>query len=818
VPVAPATGTLTPANNDYKKIQTAVSAANDGDVISLSGTFDWTEPNAAASWALGNDNSPGTGDDYSIVLPHDKADVTVTSPTQGGATIKGPGDLPAANLEGVFVGDGGGDNHGWEFSNLRFLDFDLSIAFFDGAAGSDANDGVTIQNNFVRIPADLNATVAPADTNQNIGIHYSFGKDQTISGNTIEFAGTGLSDGANTSSEVGMQSNTSGSDVYDGLRIEDNVLDVKGAQSASPERLLGIWENGHAHLSDITVRGNSFVNSAPGNSPAQNLERAFRVTSHSSGSSTVSYSSNEVSGANIGFEWLAGQDFSANSAVLLESNTISHAGTGVLIQSGGSANLHRDEITGSGAGGGVHVVSGALAGVGGGPAMSENRVTGGSADGVRVDADGAVLDAVRRNDLSGNAGAGFSNASTSFPAVDVTLNWWGSPDPAVVYPEIVQPPPGADPRPWLLSDADQATGTPGFQGDVSRVAYDARSGAGDGSPDSLTVQRAALPNTFALKQGTTTVATGAFTDVRAYGSSDADTLTVSAASGPVTPDVGLLGRGGDDVAVVDDSTRSAAERYAVDPAAVLRSNAGDVSFDAATERVEVRGGSGADAFDVTPSPDTVFDLRGANPSAAPGDRLTYRDPSLSSTRSPASGPDGQFTAPGVKPVVFTGMEEVFLAVPGLPVQQTPPATAPQGGGETPQPPSNAVTPDTTRPVAASLRLSPSRIAKRGRRARPIPTLSYSLTEAASVQVVLERSVKGRKVGSRCSTTARKGKRCTVFRRGLTTTAAGVQGANKLRLPSSIRKLPRGTYRLTLVATDAAGNKSLPRRVTLTIVR
>jgi hypothetical protein len=818
IDVAPATGTKTPANNDYQQIENAVSAANSDDVIRLAGTFDWTETNAAASWALGNDGNPGTDDDYSIVLPHDKSDVTITAPTPGGATIQGPGDLPNANLEGVFVGDGGGDNHGWEISNLRFLDFDLSIAFFNGAAGSDANDGVTIQDNFIRIPADLNATVAPADTNQNIGIHYSFGKDQTISGNTILFAGTGLTAGANTSSDVGMQSNTSGGDVYDGLRIEDNQLQVTGAQSASPERILGIWENGHAHLSDITVSGNSFSNAAAGNSPAQNLQRAFRVTSHSSGTSTVTYSNNDVSGANIGFEWLAGQDFSANAAVLLESNTITDAGTGLLIQSGGSANLHRNEITGSGAGGGVHVVNGALAGVGGGPAMFENRVTGGSADGVRVEADGAVFDDVSRNDLSGNAGAGFSNASTSFPAVNVSRNWWGSPDPAVVYPEIVQPPPGADPRPWLLSDTDQATGSIGFQGDVNRVAYDARSGAGDGSPDSLTVQRAALPNTFAIKQGATTVATGPFTEVRAYGSSDADTLTVSAASGPVTPEVGFLGRGGDDLAVVDDSTRSAGERYAVDPAAVLRSSAGDVSFDAATERVEVRGGSGADAFDVTPSPDTTFDVRGADPTTSPGDRLTYNDPSLSSTRSPAGGPDGQFTAPGVKPVVFTGMESVFLAVPGLPAQQTPAATTPQGGTETPQPSNPVTPPDTTRPVAASLRLSPSRIAKRGRRARPIPTLRYSLTEAASVQVVFERQVKGRRVGSRCSTTARTGKRCTVFRRALTMNAQGAQGANKLKLSSRVRTLPKGTYRLTLVATDAAGNKSAARRVTLTIVR
>jgi hypothetical protein len=449
---------------------------------------------------------------------------------------------------------------------------------------------------------------------------------------------------------------------------------------------------------------------------------------------------------------------------------------------------------------------------------SENRIADGSADGIKIDAGGAVGGQVRRNDLSGNAGAGFRNASSTTPAVDVTLNWWGSSDPAVVYPEIVQAPPGSDPRPWLLAGTDQAPSSQGFQGDLGRIAYDARSAAGDGNPDSFSVQRAALPNTFAVKHEGTVVASAALTEVRAYGSSDADTMTIDAAGGPVTPKTSFAAGGGNDVLLVDDSSRSVAERYVIDPSAVLRSNAGDAGFDSATERVQVKGGSGGDTFDVTPSANTSFDLSGADPTTAPGDRLTYRDANLSSTRSPASGPDGQFTGPGVMPVNFTGMEGVSLAVPGLPAPSATPApSAPQGGSETPSP-STPLAPDTLRPVAGSLKLSPARIAKRGRRARPIPSLSFSLSEAASVQVVLERRVKGRRVGSRCSTSARTGKRCTVFRRALTMKSAGAQGANKLRLPSSIRRLPRGTYRLTLVATDAAGNKSAARRVTLTIVR
>ena len=60
---------------------------------------------------------------------------------------------------------------------------------FNGAGGIDAFNGTTITNNIFNIPTDLNAIVAPADVSQNIGIHYSFGTNQTISSNTFNVAG-----------------------------------------------------------------------------------------------------------------------------------------------------------------------------------------------------------------------------------------------------------------------------------------------------------------------------------------------------------------------------------------------------------------------------------------------------------------------------------------------------------------------------------------------------------------------------------------------------------------------------------------------------
>jgi hypothetical protein len=142
--------------------------------------------------------------------------------------------------------------------------------------------------------------------NQNIGIHTSWGTNQSILNNSIEIAGDGVSAGANFSASVGMQSGTGVDNTYDGLTISGNAIHVLHAQSANPENILGIWENAHGHASNVTVANNSFINDAAGNDPALNLQKAFRVTSHSRPTTLVAYDSNHVDGANIGFQWIAG--------------------------------------------------------------------------------------------------------------------------------------------------------------------------------------------------------------------------------------------------------------------------------------------------------------------------------------------------------------------------------------------------------------------------------------------------------------------------------------------------------------------------------
>jgi hypothetical protein len=456
------------AENNFTLLQNAVGAVADGQTLSLSGTFDWTAPQAAAAWALGNDGVTGTDDDYSLLAPANVNGVTITAASLGAATIQGPGDLPNVDLEGVFVFNGG-KNQNWTISNLNIFDFDLSIGMFFGAGGSDAFNGTTITNNHIRVPAD---SAAATDASQNIGIHYSFGTNETISNNQIELDASGVSDSAhnNFAAVVGMQSNTSGGNVYNGLQITGNVVTVTGALAADPSKVLGIWENGGNNSSNITVANNQVLNHTTGGTPATNRITAFRVTSRSSPTTTVAYTGNTVTGANIGFEWLAGGNFAGTQAVRLAQNTITNSDTGVLIQSNGVANLYQNTIIGSGSGGAVHVVTGTLTPAGTVTnAVQENVISGGTGAGIQIDAAAGPIGPVFNNDLSGNAGLAINNLSAN--VVDASGNWYGTNTAAGVAAKVSD---NVDYTPWLDSGTDTDP-APGFQGDFGTLQVSAAS-------------------------------------------------------------------------------------------------------------------------------------------------------------------------------------------------------------------------------------------------------------------------------------------------------------------------------------------------------
>jgi len=521
----PANFAFTSTNNNYTILANAIDLVQSGQTITLSGVFDWTEPNAAASWALGNDGISGTADDYTIYAPANVNNVTLTAAALGDATIQGPGSITNLYLEGPLQFDTGnnGDraygastNQNWTISNLNIFDFALGIAMFDNPGGNSAAfSGTHIVNNHIRLASDVLDTVNPADTIQNIGIYYSFGQNQLIQNNTIDLQGDGVSDSVNGnySAEVGMQGDTSGGNVYDGLLIDGNTVNVLHAQSSDPEKIRGIWENTDGGNSNITVSNNTFTNLDAGNSPASNLQIGFRLTSPSSATTTVEYLDNQVDGANIGFQYYPGYNNTGTQPVQLIGNTLTNvfdgfdftnaqtvnylsgnsvtgtgsAGTGIGVGTGstlttdgvsgtnsiqgfatgvdvngGTASLQQNTIFGNGTG--VSVENGGSL-----TAATQNFITGNTSFGINIDASAGAVSAILDNDLSGNPTAVDNGTSGT---LDASLNWWGSNTRAGVQGTLSG---SVDYTPFLNSGTDTDLVTPGFQGDFSFLNVDVQS-------------------------------------------------------------------------------------------------------------------------------------------------------------------------------------------------------------------------------------------------------------------------------------------------------------------------------------------------------
>jgi hypothetical protein len=140
--------------------------------------------------------------------------------------------------------------------------------------------------------------------------------------------------------------------------------------------------------------------------------------------------------------------------------------------------------------------------------------------------------------------------------------------------------------------------------------------------------------------------------------------------------------------------------------------------------------------------------------------------------------------------------------------------------------------DTTAPVVHSAAAVPRTFAvdPNGRaetavsaRARRGTTFRYRLSEAARVVFTIERPAAGRKSGKKCvrpSRKNRKKRKCTRYLFAGRFAVQSAAGRNSHHFSGRIgrRKLRPGRYRVTLAATDAAGNVSAVRRVAFRIVK
>ncbi len=138
----------------------------------------------------------------------------------------------------------------------------------------------------------------------------------------------------------------------------------------------------------------------------------------------------------------------------------------------------------------------------------------------------------------------------------------------------------------------------------------------------------------------------------------------------------------------------------------------------------------------------------------------------------------------------------------------------------PPPPPPPPAADVTPPLLRGLKLAPARLRAAARGASVVARggarVAYRLSEPATVVFKVQRVLAGRRSGGRCvAVTARNraARRCDRYRTlagGFT--HAGATGANALRFSGRLRnrRLAAGRYRLSAVAGDAAGNRSLAK--------
>lgn len=149
----------------------------------------------------------------------------------------------------------------------------------------------------------------------------------------------------------------------------------------------------------------------------------------------------------------------------------------------------------------------------------------------------------------------------------------------------------------------------------------------------------------------------------------------------------------------------------------------------------------------------------------------------------------------------------------------------QSSGSGSQP---AALPDMAAATVSGFRLATRafRAARSGPSASaPVGTrVAYRLNEPAAARFTVQRARPGRRVRGRCVTPTRRNRRtrrCTryVAMRG-SFSHSGKAGSNSLRFRGRLRghKLAVGSYRLAIVTTDRAGNRSKPKYTAFRIVR
>jgi hypothetical protein len=189
--------------------------------------------------------------------------------------------------------------------------------------------------------------------------------------------------------------------------------------------------------------------------------------------------------------------------------------------------------------------------------------------------------------------------------------------------------------------------------------------------------------------------------------------------------------------------------------------------------------------------------QGGNTAAGP----RFLDPTVGDYRLQPDSPmiDAGVTHDLLGPVDLGGLPRVSGPLPDVGAFEFQHPAQGGGGGEG----SSTAPVDSLAPVLSGASLKPRSFRAGSRTAR----LRFTLSEPAKLSIAIAREQPGRRSGRRCvkpSPKLRRAKRCTRLVAAGSLKVNGKAGANSVRF--SGRGLKTGPHRLTIVPTDAAGNR------------
>jgi hypothetical protein len=415
----------------------------------------------------------------------------------------------------------------------------------------------------------------------------------------------------------------------------------------------------------------------------------------------------------------------------------------------------------------------------------------GRGDGISVDGPGASAEIVRSKmkatSLIGTGIVGFSGAQVSLDSVEVTSE---SSSAATIYEGSM-----TVRRSRILGEYGLAAIASGGTTSAGQVFDSLLISTGGVAAESEAYDSGSTSSLSIV--GSTIVGLSSSAAVRATREEESGPATVTLRNSiarhlppPKAPLADLLADSGTIVAAFSSFTSSVAENGGSVPAPGSGSNlTGDPLF--------VDPGAGN------------FALQGASPLVDRGDPSVVQAGELDLGGSPRSldGNRDCLAAPDMGAFEVTGQ--------GIPCD--PPPAVTQFG----------VTNKVFAPVGGKSRAKGSALTSASRKVKRGTRFVYTLSEEARVTIAIERKLKGRRTGrgakARCvkATRAnRKAPRCARFVKVTSLGAQAAAGKQSLSFSGRVRGKPLkpGPYRATIVAKDAGGQASSPRRVGFRIVR